>query len=331
MNPLCYNHVNLQLYIFSYLNAKTLSGIARTCKYWKMLSEDKILWENLLWTDLQKWKFINHRSYPYTYLETNSELTPKQIYLRCCPECQKIQQTTRNSFTSLLLHTLPASMFQRHPPKVVMFGPGLESDTHKLVQKLLWDKTISPATVDGMFPGEFEGIGSGVCLKIGGSKMNLITLYATNRAEREQNAREGRNRVSKLLAAAPPQPEADGQEDNDDGNDLRTVEVSHGVRLLCQNVDAFIYVVDSSAESQRVNIGDKELQAMMNNSKSQPRQPLLVLSAVATQDTLPLSCVRVTDMLQMNKLNRPWQVNMMCVENLDGLLEGMTWLLKQVV
>ena len=49
-----------------------------------------------------------------------------------------------------------SSLFKRKSPRVVMFGPGLESDTRGLVRQLLHDRT-SPFDVTGMFPGQFDG------------------------------------------------------------------------------------------------------------------------------------------------------------------------------
>ena len=79
-------------------------------------------------------------------------------YLRCCPECRSLRKT-RESFKSIVFYNLQnlSSFFKKRSPRLVMFGPGLESDTKGLVRELLWDKK-SPFEVTGMFPGQFEGI-----------------------------------------------------------------------------------------------------------------------------------------------------------------------------
>lgn len=41
-------------------------------------------------------------------------------------------------------------------PRVVMFGPGLESETSGIVKKIFSGPT-SPFMVKGMFPGQFDG------------------------------------------------------------------------------------------------------------------------------------------------------------------------------
>ncbi|KAJ7357766.1 common myeloid progenitor cell proliferation [Desmophyllum pertusum] len=145
--------------------------------------------------------------------------------------------------------------------------------------------------------------------------------------EREANARLGKQRFSKLLA---PAVSADDDDDDNDDDESRPsdIELSHPVKELCKTIDAFIYVVDSSADSHRVNLGDTELSAMMNENWTQAKAPLLVLSCVSTATTPSLSCATVVELLQLRRLNRPWQVNAACVENLDGVLSGIKWLLS---
>ena len=75
------------------------------------------------------------------------------------------------------------------------------------------------------------------------------------RKEREANAQLGKQRFSKLLA-----PAEGAHNDNDDDNEEENeshqseIDLSHPVKELCKTVDAFIYVVDSSADSQRGNL-----------------------------------------------------------------------------
>lgn len=320
--------VNLQLKIFSYLDARSLCTAASTCHYWNMLSEDKALWMNLMQRNMHQWSTMGYQSCPSTYMEARSDLSLKQIYLRCCPECRSLRKT-RESFKSIVFYNLQhlSSFFKRKSPHLVMFGPGLESDTKGLVRQLLWDKK-SPFEVTGMFPGQFEGIGSGVQLSFENMELNLITLYASNKKDRESNARLGRPRSSKLLASAGGASNEVHDADELDQSQSKPIELSHPVKELCKTVDAFIYVVDSSADSERVNVGDTELSAMMNENWTQAKAPLLVLSCVEKETTPSVSCATVVELLQLRQLNRPWQVNSACVENLDGVLPGIKWLLN---
>ena len=60
-----------------------------------------------------------------------------------------------------------------------------------------------------------------------------------------------------------------------------------------------------------VNLGDRELSAMMNKNWTQVNAPLLVLSTVSQPDTPALSCAAVVELLQLRQFNRPWQVNIL--------------------
>lgn len=319
--------INLQLKIFSFLDSRSVCTAAMTCHYWSMLSEDKILWMNLMQRDMHKWRTMGYQSCPSTFIEARSDLTLKQIYLRCCPECRSLRRSRQSSFKSIIFYNLQnfSSLFKRKSPRVVMFGPGLESDTRGLVRQLLHDRT-SPFEMIGMFPGQFDGTGSGLCLKFDNKEFNLITLYASNMKDREANARQGRPRFSKLLIDAK---DTIGNDDNRDNESRQSdTRLRHTVRELCKTIDGFIYVVDSSADNQRVNLGDRELSAMLNENWTQLGAPLLVLSAVSQPDSPALSCATVVELLQLRQFNRPWQVNSACVETLEGVPPGIKWLLN---
>ena len=79
---MCSLQVNLQLNIFSYLDARSLCTAASTCHYWNMLSEDKVLWMNLLQRDMHKWSTMGYQSCPSTYMEARSDLSLKQMWVR---------------------------------------------------------------------------------------------------------------------------------------------------------------------------------------------------------------------------------------------------------
>ena len=74
------------------------------------------------------------------------------------------------------------------------------------------------------------------------------------RKEREANVRLGRPRSSKLLAST--ENANNNEDDEDHGSQFQShsTELSHPVRELCKTVNAFIYVVDSSADSDRGTI-----------------------------------------------------------------------------
>lgn len=76
-------------------------------------------------------------------------------YSSCYPSSNTTSKSkSKSSVIDRIFYNLQSfkSLFQTRPLNVVMFGPGLESDTKSLIRTLLWDKT-SPFTVTGMFPG----------------------------------------------------------------------------------------------------------------------------------------------------------------------------------
>ena len=72
----------------------------------------------------------------------------------------------------------------RSLPKIIMFGPGLETTTSCLVTNILWKSEFQAC---GMIPGK-DGFGSGIKLKLGDHQpFNLTILYSNNSKERESN------------------------------------------------------------------------------------------------------------------------------------------------
>lgn len=90
------------------------------------------------------------------------------------------------------------------------------------------------------------------------SMNSIVTFFASIfifliscRKDRESNARLGRPRSSKLLASAGGASNEVHDADELDQSQSKPIELSHPVKELCKTVDAFIYVVDSSADSKR--------------------------------------------------------------------------------
>ncbi|KAJ8305428.1 hypothetical protein KUTeg_015973 [Tegillarca granosa] len=78
-----------------------------------------------------------------------------------------------------------------------------------------------------------------------------------------------------------------------------------------------------------VDEGNEELFAMVNERWSATHVPVLVLSCVhdASQSRIP--CITVVEKLEVAKLNRPWQVRNCVVQNLEGVIPGIEWLVEQ--
>ena len=60
------------------------------------------------------------------------------------------QNAIFNSISSMIRYFLPKKV-----PKFAMFGPGLETDTSKIVRKIMKSNTTYQTV--GLFPGQFDG------------------------------------------------------------------------------------------------------------------------------------------------------------------------------
>lgn len=315
--------VSVQVNIFSWLDVKSLSKAAMVSRQWYNFTSDEILWGNKLACDSQKWQVIDHLSYPELYKDTNADLSSKEIYLSCCPECRTQRQKTNFKF-----HIPRISFyFGLSVPRVVMFGPGLESETSGIVKNIFSDPN-SPCSIKGMFPGQFEGIGSGVSLQFDGGLINLITLYSASRNEREANSANGVRR-NKFLVERNLDEDAEGGIGADNIN--LSVTLTQPVRDLCSTVDAFIFVVDSTMSKNKVKLGIEELKVMMSSRSLKTSAPLLVLSCVPGAQIQQYSSISVANELGLRELNRPWQIRACHVATLYGLLPGFQWILDEVM
>lgn len=305
--------VNVKLHIFSFLEAKDLCKISEVCKDWYINAQDNLLWHGLLMRNVKSWNIIGHMTNPILYQEVESEWSNKDIYLRCCPEINQLMHKQHSVFTSIssmLRYFLPKKV-----PKVAMFGPGLESSTSGIVRKMLYEESMLERV--GLVPGQFEGVGSGWCLRMENSQMfQLSVLYSASKKDREARQRD-RKHDNRLLNV----------KKGDQGSE--EFELKSAVRDYCRTVDAFIYVVESSLERDSVDEGNEELFAMVNERWSATHVPVLVLSCVhdASQSRIP--CITVVEKLEVAKLNRPWQVRNCVVQNLEGVIPGIEWLVEQ--
>ena len=69
---------------------------------------------------------------------------------------------------------------------------------------------------------------------------------------------------------------------------------------------------------------------MTSSASGPPRRPLLVLSCVRHKHAERIPCVEVASLLDMASIvDRPWLVQDVTVDNLNGLESGLEWLFKQ--
>lgn len=292
----------LILLIFSYLDVKELSNIAVICKKWNYLSSTDSLWRPLLNADVKQWEVITHLSYPNLYQETDSEWTQKDIYRQCCPELRKWKIEPTFNFWKL---TFFWNFFQKRLPKIGIFGPGLESRTKKIMQRILCDPNEGFKTT-GIIPGSFSGIGSFFTMSVHDKAFNLTVMYSGTKKDRENSANQGIHRLSRL-------------------------EQMQQLKELCRTLDGFVFVVDAS-DPGSMSWAEKELLNVTNERWSATHTPVLVLSCVPGivngQCPLPtLSCIDIVKSLKLSSLTKPWQVRQCLVHELSGAYEGMKWVL----
>ncbi|XP_033125635.1 F-box only protein 4-like [Anneissia japonica] len=303
--------VQIQLHIFSFLTAADLCRASQVCRTWNDLCSDHLLWKCLLWIDQHKWETVSHRTNPAVYRAVNSDLSQKEIYLRCSPYAQPVSTGLQFSLPRIF-----RSLMLKKSPKIVMFGPGLECDaTSSIVRKFLGERPDVFKTCGG-FPGEFPGsIGTGFYVQVENNfQIRLITLYSGTRKSREcqHGQRASRNKLLVAAASASEENEVviegDGNGNANDEAD-KPYDASYSVKELCRTVDAFVFVVNAAASSTTsVAEGRPELLAIMNERWTDPSIPLLILSCVQNQDIPRIPCITVAEQLKLHTINRIWKV-----------------------
>ena len=85
--------------------------------------------------------------------DINTSILINFRYLRCSPEVNQLmhrQNAIFNSISSMIRYFLPKKV-----PKFAMFGPGLETNTSKIVLKIMHRNPVFQTV--GLFPGQFDG------------------------------------------------------------------------------------------------------------------------------------------------------------------------------
>ncbi|CAL1543841.1 unnamed protein product [Lymnaea stagnalis] len=314
-----YLPVDLKLQIFSYLDARSLCLACCVNQEWSQLTCDNLLWKHLLQQDLTRWTQISHMTNPKMYQEVNSEWSQKEIYLKCSPEFQKSMRQSNSAFhqvSSMLKYFVPKKV-----PKVAMFGPGLEQSTSGIVRHMLYeDNTIFNRIA--MFPGQFEGVGGGMTLKLPmGHSLHLSVLYSASKNERENRGAQERVEKNKMLQKHAGQVVAVGEEPQ--------YELKTQIKHLCQVLDGFIFVVDASESSKSVESGRCELMAMVKERRTAPHVPLLVLSCIKEEGCQRMPAKDIVELLHLSTLSQPWLVIDCVADKLDSIVAGIVWLIDQ--
>ncbi|BFY99993.1 hypothetical protein BsWGS_03033 [Bradybaena similaris] len=312
--------IDLKLHIFSYLDARSLCVACCVNQEWSRLTSDELLWQSLLKNDMQKWSQISHVTNPRMYLEINSEWSCKEIYLRCSPDFSRHLRQVHSTFhhvSSLLKYLLPKKI-----PKVAMFGPGLEQSTSGIVRRILYEENQIFTRV-AMFPGQFDGVGGGITLKLqSGHSLHLSVLYSASKQERENRGAHERLKENKMFQ------QRQGEDAGADGAEP-LYELKPQIKHLCHVLDGLIFVVDASESKQSVAKCGGELMAMVRERRSAPHVPVLILSCIEEADGPRLPAYDVVDLLNLSSISQPWLVIDCVSSSLQSVDAGVTWLVEQ--
>ncbi|XP_061881702.1 F-box only protein 4 [Entelurus aequoreus] len=320
--------VDVQFHIMTFLSPVDICRLGATSHYWRALVRDPLLWRFFLLRDMPSWSSIDHLSMPQLeVLDTpfvfdgaeegmRSNVDIMAEYLKGCPSCRQKWLPSRPPYQ--MLSSFLQSLVPSAEPRYAMFGPGMEQLDVSLVTRLMHTPDILP--VSGIPTRQINGIGSGISYMFNNQhKFNILTLYSTNKADRERARVQKQYMSSKLFTLV-----------GSDTSGQPVYRPAPQVQQVCQVVEGVIYV--ANAEPGRGE-GVSEV-AQIRAVLSSATKPLLVLSCVATDEMQPgvsrtrIPCVDMAKRLGLPELANPWMVQDTVAESLSGLLDGISWLLR---
>ena len=101
------------------------------------------------------------------------------------------------------------------------------------------------------------------------------------------------------------------------------------IRTLCQTTDVAIFSVDANESSDQIRVDRSEMRAML--SCTPPRTPLLVLNCQSGASVpTGATALEVADLLELDKMDRPWLVHAICVTDPTQLVPGVKWCMQEL-
>ncbi|XP_053304071.1 F-box only protein 4 [Spea bombifrons] len=324
--PLCGLPVDMQLYILSFLSPQDLCVLGLTSRYWHLLVQDRVLWRYFLLRDLPSWPSVEWHNLPdmdvlnscFSESQEGKPHNYMSIYLKCCPKNRKSQRPKHpiyGAVTSFL-----QSLVTHGEPRFAMFGPGIEQMDDSLVTRMMTSPDLVPVMC--ILQKQIHGIGSGVTFQLDNQhKFNILTLYSTTRAERDRARVDQNAAVNKMFVS----------EDSDTSRSSAPYSLIPQVKEVCRVVHGFIYVANADSDREH-NRQDEvaQIQVMTDPEYGPQKRPLLVLSCVTHPRDQRIPCVYMAHELCLNRLNRPWMVQNTEVSTLNGLSDGIEWILSEV-
>ncbi|XP_034728081.1 F-box only protein 4 [Etheostoma cragini] len=341
--------VDVQFLIMTLLSPADICCLGATSRYWRAVVRDPLLWRYFLLRDMPYWPSIDHVSMPHLELldaplinedeslDDREEGDNKVMELKCdymseylkgCPSSRQQWLPSRPAYevvTSFLQSLVPSS-----EPRYAMFGPGMEQLDVSLVTRLMHAPDVLP--VSGTPHRPINSIGSGISYMFNNQhKFNILTLYSTNRAEREIARVQQQSVSSKLFSF-----------EGSDDSGCPIYSPAPQVQQVCQVVDGFIYVANAEPGRGEGESEVAQIRAVLSSAEGSASRPLLVLSCVSREEpeevrSLQTSrnrtrcrtpCVDIAKRLGLAQLANPWMVQDTVAESLSGLLDGISWLLR---
>ncbi|XP_034026435.1 F-box only protein 4 isoform X2 [Thalassophryne amazonica] len=338
--------VDVQFLIMTFLSPVDICRLGATSRYWKAMVKDPLLWRYFLLRDMPFWPSIDHMTMPqleYLHVPLSSEdeslddgeqgvdeekMTKHDYmaeYLKGCPSCrhQWLPSRPRYEIVTSFLQSLVAS----YEPRYAMFGSGIEQLDVSLVTKLMHSPDVLP--VSGTPHRQVNGIGSGISYMFNNQhRFNILTLYSTNKAERDRAKVQQQSTNSKLFTA-----------EGKDQSGHPIFSPAPQVQQVCQVVDGFIYVANAEPGRGDWEVEAAQIRAVLSSAWGSTSRPLVVLSCISREE--PQSdritrnrarcrspCVEMAKKLDLPQLTNPWMVQDTVAESLFGLLDGISWLLR---
>ncbi|XP_078141384.1 F-box only protein 4 [Centroberyx gerrardi] len=343
--------VDVQFLVMTLLSPADICRLGATSQYWRAMVRDQLLWRYFLLRDMPYWPSIDHVTMPQLEsldaplssgdesLEDGEEGGDEESkddymaeYLKGCPACRQRWLPPRPPYeavTSFLQSLVPSS-----EPRYAMFGPGMEQLDVSMVTRLMHAPDVLP--VAGIPQRQINGVGSGISYTFNNQhKFNILTLYSTNRAERERARVEQQSVSNKLFTF-----------EGTDQSGFPIFSPAPHVQEVCQVVDGFIYVANAERGRGEAELEAAQIRAVVSSAWGSTSRPLLVLSCVSREDpevvrTTSLGssssrtrakcrtpCVDMAKRLSLPQLPNPWMVQDTVAESLSGLLDGISWLLR---
>lgn len=367
--------VSKLMYLVSNDNLLWKLKLARDIRRWRMI-DSKTYPKELFNQSVDKQSEFDCVSYKSIYMNACPDLITKKEILAKLEvthqqinemngNCQLRDQTSQNNLTlsslsSLMMPTAVIDQIKNFiyrsvfyspqlgepqvtdstVPKLVMFGPGLETTTSCLVTHLLWKSQFKTI---GMVPGR-DGYGSGIKLKLFNHNPFNLTILYTNVSKVRNSNTEHSVGLNKLIVTNP---------------DSQQFELHPQVRQACADATGFVYIVDSkhlASIRHPVHVVDNpefpepgnvhnltpldnyklELNVLMREMN--PGLPLLVLSCnadmsnPATSQPDELTCIDVIQRLELTDLRQDWQIRSCNIfqPKLKDIVLGFEWMLDKL-